>query len=422
MLKGAHKHNGNRCKADEGSGSCSSGFGGYNQVKNVTVNGGTWNANSGASRNTQCIMFRHAQNITLNGVTCKGSTNHMMNISGVNNAKISNCTFSAPTKYTGKDAKFWGDISAGKADRFNSMEAVHLDFTCKSGEPNALPLDNTPCKNITVSGCKFIGTFSGVGTHHANGDASKRADNITVKGCTFTNIASNTKDVNCYGRALTFYTANKVTFQNNTINGVYNAVLLDNVKNVVATNNRNVRGVKGNAFYVRNACSGKITNNGVNTPKQTGVYIYASAVTAFNNTIKNAGSHGIIVENAKGAKVHTNTVTGSKKNGIMVLANAKNKTATVGVRYNTVKASGQIGILVQDGTNCVVFKNTVTGNKANGIQVQGMKKTCVGTQVKSNVSKGNKGKKDILINTKCKKTVVKNNKVGGAKRFYSFDR
>lgn len=420
MLKGAHKHNGQRCRADEGSGNCS--LGEYKQVRNVTVNGGTWNAKVNAKTDTQCIMFRHAQNITLKNITAMGNTNHAFNISGVNNATITNCTFTAPTKYTGKDKAFWGDIPAGKADRFNSMEALHLDFTCKSGEPNAKPLDNTPCKNITVSGCKFIGTFSGVGTHHANTDASKRAYNITVKGCTFTNIASNTGNANCYGRALTFYTANNVSFLNNTINGVYNAVLLDNVKNVVASNNRNVRGVKGNAFYVRNACSGKITNNGVNTPKQTGVYIYGSAVTAYNNTIKNAGTHGIIVENAKGANVNTNTIAGSKQNGIMVLANNKKKTATVGVRYNTVKSSGQIGILIQDGTNCVVFKNNVTGSKSNGITVQGMKKTCVGTKVTDNISKGNRGKKDILINTKCKKTVAKNNKVGGAKRFYSFDR
>ena len=421
MLKGAHKHDGVRCRGDE-DGDHSKCVGGYNQVKNVTVNGGTWNAYNGDNNNTQCIMFRHAQNITLKNITAKGNTNHAFNISGVNKATITNCTFTAPTKYTGTDKNFWGDIPAGKADRFNSMEAVHLDFTCASGEPNAWPIDNTPCKNITVSGCKFIGTFSGVGTHHANADTSKRAYNIMVKGCTFTTIASNKNNVNCYGRALTFYTANKVTFQNNTINGVYNAVLLDNVKNVVATNNRNVSGVKGNAFYVRNACSGKITNNGVNTPKQSGVYIQSSAVTAYNNTIKNAGTHGIIVENAKGAKVHSNTVTGSKKNGIMVLATAPKYTATAGVRYNTVKTSGQIGILVQDGTNCVVFKNTVTGSKSNGITVQGAKKICVGTKVKSNVSKGNKGKKDILINKKCKKTVVSNNKVGGAKRFYSFDR
>ena len=502
ILKGSHKHNGARCTADNPGSNETCSSGGYSQVKNVTVNGGTWDA-SGAGRaaNTQCIMFRHAENITLNGVTCKGSTNHMMNISGVNNATITGCTFKEPLKYNGSDASFWGqDISESGDSRLNSMEAVHLDFTCKSGEPNGKPLDNTPCKNITVSDCTFNGTFSGVGTHHKNGDTTKRADNIEVENCTFTNLRSK-DNVDNYGRALTFHTADTVKFHDNVINGVYNAVKMDDVSNVQVYNNTNIRNVKGNAFYIENGSKGAVKNNEVISPLQTGVWVGKSPITIYNNIIKNAGTHGIFVNegtastkincntitspkktgvyvnkgktrvyqnkisgsteqgiflntagasvvdeniisnstkegiyvytsgnakvekneisnsksngigvmDSKTVKVHGNTINAAANNGMNVLVSAAKKTVTADIRFNKVNNSKGLGILVQDGTNCVLYKNTIKASAKNGIQVQGSKKKCIGTTIAYNTSTGNKGAKDILLNTKCNNSKVQFN-------------
>lgn len=555
MLKSAHVHDGIRCRADEGAGECE--IGGYNQAHNISVNGGTWDASgAGSSTNTQCIMFRHADNISISNVTAKGSTNHAFNLSGVNNATITNCKFTAPTKYTGKDSHFWGEGCApGDATRFNSMEAIHLDFTSRSGEPNGKPLDNTPCKNISVSNCLFDGVFSGVGTHHANDNKKKRAANITVKDCTFRNLSSSPDNKITYGRAFSFYTADKVVFTNNKVEGVYNVVLLDDVSNVQVYNNMGVKRIKGNAFYVRNNCNGFIQNNSVSDTAQTGVYVDKSPVTVYNNKISDTKTHGIFVINgnantkincntikntnktgvyilngttrvfqnnisstkeqgifanhagpavidknkvssskkegiyvyksdsvmvkgntvnkikansigamdSKTVKIHSNTVSNGSKNGILVfasnskervsadirnntiknnkglgvliqngfnnnicrntiLANGKNgiqvqghskkagkKAPSVQVRNNTVKSSGGMGIALIDTRNSVVYKNNVLENKRNGIQIDGSQTTNVGTTVANNNTKGNRGWKDIYITSRCKGTKVQFN-------------
>lgn len=512
MLKGAHICNGERCRADEPGSSAICKKGGYTQVQNVTVNGGTWDAfGAGSSADTQCIMFRHAQNITLTGINVKRSTNHMMNISGVNGAEIAGCTFTDSKTYTGSDPSFWGDITEGDDKRYNSMEAIHLDFTCKTGEPNGKPLDNTPCVNITVENCTFNGVFSGVGTHHANAVNNKRADNIEVRNCTFTNLRSEDKP-EFYGRALTFYTADTVKFHDNKVNGVYNVVKMNDVSDVQVYSNTNIKNVKGNAFYIENGSKGAVKNNEVISPLRDGVWVGKSPITIYNNTIKNAQEHGIFVQegtastkincntitspkktgvyvnkgttrvykntisgsteqgvflhtagasqvdentisnstkegiyvyqsgsakvlkntinssksngvgimNSKTVIVKGNTVTGSANNGMNVLVSAAGKTVTAELRENTVNSSKGLGILVQDGTNCVVYKNTVKSSTKNGIQVQGSKKKCTGTTVAYNVATGNKGAKDILINTKCNNTKVQFNTIPKSGRLYCF--
>ena len=83
---------------------------------------------------------------------------------------INNVEFSDFVPYSGSDA-----------GASYMSEAIQIDFPDAENAAEALPLDGTPCKNITVSGCTFRNVLSGVGNHH-----------ICPDGCNGIEILGNT--------------------------------------------------------------------------------------------------------------------------------------------------------------------------------------------------------------------------------------
>ena len=85
--------------------------------KNITINGGTFDANKNSG---SILSFAHASNITINGAVFKDCYNgHHITFAGCSNVNITACTF------TGQGSKS-GD----------NMEAVQLDILEKSHFPN----------------------------------------------------------------------------------------------------------------------------------------------------------------------------------------------------------------------------------------------------------------------------------------------
>ncbi len=156
--------------------------GGYTQAQNITISGGVWDrGTSNSGYETSAFIFRHCANITLSNMTIRNCTGHFVNVSGCDNVMISNVLFTGAL-----DSSIYTD------KQYEFIEAVHTDFINKAGENSKLaqPFDNTPSINITVTGCTFSNVMAGIGTHHWAGDQNLRGSNYVITGNTFVNVAS----------------------------------------------------------------------------------------------------------------------------------------------------------------------------------------------------------------------------------------
>ncbi len=139
----------------------------YKQAQNVTIQGGTWinNPLSGESKNS-VMRFVHCKNVTLKDCNIENfSGKHAVVFAGVYNGTISNVTFEDQIIGT-----YLSEMIANKPSSALNAEAIHIDTTSKEGEPDAYPIDNTPCSKITVQNCVFDNVLSGVGGHVEEND------------------------------------------------------------------------------------------------------------------------------------------------------------------------------------------------------------------------------------------------------------
>jgi len=359
--------------------------GGYNQMKNITIDGGIWDGNDiNGKAYDGLMMFRHSSNVTIKNATLKNCTEHFLNISASQGAVIDGCTFKDAKEYAGSDKDFWGSGGKDKTRRYKSIEAIHMDSATKATEKTATPIDNTPCQNITVKNCTFDKVFAGVGNHHLNPEGKKTA-NIRIENNTFTNI-------------------------------LYTAVWADGFSNVKVLNNT----AKAVGMFFRsdsstgevsgNKVSGNVNNfikSGFNPEIISRIQLYnGSSFTIKNNNLKGGNLNGIAVFTGAGknkpssAKIEGNTIGPMVKHGIHVLE-AKNVT----VRNNTAGGNKVVGIYVDKSTNVTVDKNNFSNNKNRGIVIANSSKVTFSNNVISN----NKERGMVILESK--NVTIKGNEV-----------
>lgn len=77
--------------------------------------------------------------------------------------------------------------SSRTSERSGSCEAIQLDILHDSAHFVGFEeFDDTPNKNVTISGCTFENLYSGIGTR--SGVVSKYFDNIVIENNIFKNI------------------------------------------------------------------------------------------------------------------------------------------------------------------------------------------------------------------------------------------
>ena len=139
---------------------------------------GTFNGNAqDTTRAKGLVSLRSTDNITLSGVTFKNFCGtHGVIIDGAQGFTAQNCTFSDFKPFTGSAAAYTAQTNSNS---YWSAEALHIDFVAPSGSSGGRSM-----KNITVSGCTFIGVPSGVGTHHVYEGLT--ADSVKIYNNQFT--------------------------------------------------------------------------------------------------------------------------------------------------------------------------------------------------------------------------------------------
>ena len=388
--------------------------GGYSQLENIVIQGGTWlrensSSSSKLAGESNIFTLQHGHNIKIRNMTCKYANTHYFNLASDSDVVVENVKFLDAGQVTDPKSDFWANKGMNE-EKYNGIEAVHFDTCDGVGEagPRAMPLDNTPCRNVVVRNCIFQNVYAGVGNHHPAKVQSKRTSGVTVENCTFSNVK--------------WYSVFAIDFDNVTVKGN---------KIQYATGIISLRNVKG----------AKITDNTYTGIKKTiGKYKYAktktmpciqiaksTGISIEGNTITKPARTAMRIEDGSSIGVKGNTVSGSAEQGIHVTGTKK-----CTISGNTVKATAANAIRLAGKANATVTKNKVMNAKERGIFVDAKASATVKSNTVTNTKKGgiimrNCGKAIVIGNTVSKTNgqgislqltpVIKalNNKVSAAK-------
>ncbi len=186
----------------------------YKQASNVVISGGIWVGNPTSGYSEGSVMrFIHCQKITLKNCTIQNySGKHAVVLAGVNNATVNKVTIKNQVVYAG------GTLAKATTSVKSHAEALHIDTTSAEGEPDAYPIDNTPCHNITVTNCIFNNVLCGIGGHVKKDVLGK---NLTIKNNQFRNI----KYI-----CLNLYNKRNVVLTNNKVHNIKTFLVAYNTK------------------------------------------------------------------------------------------------------------------------------------------------------------------------------------------------
>lgn len=395
-------------------------FTGYTGHSNIQVLGGTWdgNASNGVSgtvtAETDIANFVHCKNVTVKDATFLDcSTAHALEFNSCDGGRAVNCRFLG-----------FKDNSSGGTRGFS--EAVQVDMA-KSGSSSIGAFDNTPARNIRVSGCYFgasdrLGPYGrAVGSHTLA--AGVTYDNIQVLDCRIDGTLQ--EGIQAYGWKRAVISRNIITgtgmsgilatltdpattsvsphtleISDNTVESAgadsgirvisYAAYKYPGVK--IADNI--VRTVTGNGIHAEHCESPSITDNRVASTTSTGIYAhYSDGANLSGNTCRSIGSNALNVSGSVGASVTDNVVDGTSLNfGVFVgqgADGATNATDTV-ISDNQITAPASSGIrLSTNATGCLVTGNKVRKASGAATSALSMAASATGCTVLSNDFSGN---------------------------------
>ncbi len=360
-----------------GAGEINNGYDGY---KNITIDGGTWNMNF----NDSCAMrFGHCTNLNIkNANVCNTSDAHHIEAAAIDNMNITNCIFTSDRK---------------SATSTNSCESIQLDIlhdnTHFTGYGN---FDDTPNKNITITGCTFTDIVSGIGTR--SGVVGKYFDNITITNNKFNNVKeraiscfnyknsniSNNTFIDCnegivfeYSPNVTsvgtkrFYNPNSGAFD--ALNSNANTVISGNTINVSDKNSKvdsyavyvygakmdsataKKYGVKNGDYTIDNLT---ITNNNINCTSNTarGISITGvnqSEVTGnylYNKASAESGVNGINICSSEKNDISSNVIEGKFNNAVSLYDNGFAYSKNTDISSNIIKGVKEYGIRIANGS------------------------------------------------------------------------
>ncbi|MBQ9021423.1 MAG: right-handed parallel beta-helix repeat-containing protein, partial [Eggerthellaceae bacterium] len=326
--------------------------GGYSQIQNVTISGGTWTtgANAASWNVGGAIMLRHGENINLSNMTISGFANHYINVAGTKDVTITNVTCKDALRYTGSDPDYWGEKTGD--ERLKTIEEIQFDCITADAESTAYPIDGTTCQNATVSNCTFENVFAGVGMHHASGDPDIRCSNMVVTDCTFDTLV---------GGCIRFDSTDKVTIVDNTATTAEFLIYLNQDGGDILVQRNEIEKAVTGAIQIKYCpdADTALLSNTVGSDSN-GIHLLQSPATLVDNTIT-SGTNGVWCEGAA-ATIEESDISNCNT-GIVL----KQSTQSI-ISSNVVAATGSHGIRIFDGSSATVNNNTIN-SKGNGIHV-----------------------------------------------------
>lgn len=350
----------------------------YNGFRNIKIDGGKWDMKFNGS----CAMrFGHCTNLSISNVHITNIMDaHHIEAAAVDTLSITGCTFEKTLRYTD-----------------NSCEAIQLDILHDSAHfPGFEEFDDTPNKNVTISGCTFSNVYSGIGTRSAV--VSKYFDNVVIENNKFENIEC--RAISCFN-----YKNSKII--NNTFTNVNSGIVFEYLPNNFFDSNYSKRmyiandGVIGK---INSKSSTVISGNNISlhqnmdSTSSYGIYAYGAkidsdtaekkGIKAGNYTISDLSidnnsitvdtgsnnSRGIFVTGVNNSEITSNKLTDHASandgiNGINIAASQKNV-----VENNIISGTFNNGISLYDedfasSKNTLIASNSISSVKSYGIRV-----------------------------------------------------
>lgn len=347
----------------------------YNGFRNIKIDGGKWDMQSNGS----CAMrFGHCTNLSIRNVNITNIMDaHHIEAAAVDTLSITDSTFTS-------------SLRRGS----NSCEAIQLDILHDSKHfPGFEEFDDTPNKNVTISGCTFSNLHSGIGTRSAV--VSKYFDNVVIENNKFENIQE--KAISCFN-----YKNSKII--NNTFTNVNSGICFEYLPNnffgayfqrMYIANDKSIGKINSKSSTV---ISGNVMNIKQMAESSYGIYAYGAKVDAStakangivagdytisdlsidNNTINveenSSKSYGIYITGVNKSEISSNTLTdySSAKdgiNGINICASKKNV-----IKNNNISGAFNNGISIFNKSfpgskNLLITSNLISGVKSYGIRV-----------------------------------------------------
>ena len=347
----------------------------YNGFRNIKIDGGKWDMQFNGS----CAMrFGHCTNLSIRNVNITNILDaHHIEAAAVDTLSITDSTFTS-------------SLRKGS----NSCEAIQLDILHDSKHfPGFEEFDDTPNKNVTISGCTFSNLHSGIGTRSAV--VSKYFDNVVIENNKFENIQE--KAISCFN-----YKNSKII--NNTFTNVNSGICFEYLPNnffgayfqrMYIANDKSIGKINSKSSTV---ISGNVMNIKQMAESSYGIYAYGAKVDAStakangivagdytisdlsidNNTINveenSPKSYGIYITGVNKSEISSNTLTdySSAKNGINginICASQKNV-----IKNNNISGTFNNGISIFNKSfpgskNLLITSNSISGVKSFGIRV-----------------------------------------------------
>ena len=382
MLRGAHFNSyGNNCHGE----SCE--HFGYSQCHDVTVTGGSWIWNiSGFPEESygvmHCFSFKHANNITIKNLMCKGASKHFINVSSSKNVLIDGVTLCDAQTCNDPEAALKEFVDAPVTEKYYTTEAVHTDICNGDGEWDeyAMPLDKTPPKNITVKNCTFSNVYTGVGNHHHTD--GERPSDITVENCSFDGIMSycvfsydfdnlTLKNNTCVNSSAfaNILNSKDVVVQNNSFSGAASPAVN---RSIVVVKDHSEAEITGNTFKINpvfavsvgEGSSVSISSNTVSDVVRA-FNIESSCAAITNNDISKTGDVGVVCTNSNNCLIESNTIVSSTGRGIVDKACYASN-----IKDNSISGMSSYGISLKNSKAAVISGNTIS-TKGAAIRTDG---------------------------------------------------
>ncbi len=392
--------------------------GGYGQLTNVKITGGTWDGNlSDSSGNLKSslkdpatghcrywanlLYFWHGSGLTISNTTLKDCAGtHHLELAGVRDSTVSGVTLKNffryyKTRYTATDPNPVGSGSATSV----AAEALQLDSCVASHCAGAKPSDGTACKNITVTGCAFQNVMTGVGSHNA--DHTTR--DIRIKNCSFRTIFftcvqfknfADSSVTGCTASDITLFLdawdSAGITVSGSSITYGNSRKLLDKAMFVVGRCTASIKSntIKGNGLstltMAGSGCKVTFSSNKVTLTKAAGaspVYMSSGSLTMNGNTITSlkgvTGGKNTVYCSGGTLNASSNTLNNAESAGFRITG-----TAAAALKSNKIVSPRDRGYYFS-GKSLTASGNVVQDSGGRGIQIGGGTVTISGDTVKN---------------------------------------
>lgn len=392
--------------------------GGSEQYSNIIIEGGVWDMDDShtAYMGGVHFIFGNCKNITIRNVRfLNNHGNHCLDLSGVENILIENCSFE-------------GMLLNPDGER-DYVEAIQISEFTADGQPFFKGVFNdNPCKNVTIKGCIFTNSEksnysywpTGIG-NHSSGPLPN--ENIIIRDCKF------------YG--CTLAGIRPFAYKNTLIDACYfegcvRGVHITNVGRGESSYHDKVRPAVNtsinNCMFVDTSdisiwCFGKLSAEDVETDKQVG---YANKVKIHNCTFRNetleVGNGAINVGFTKSCIIDSccfdnvyRAIYYSACDDLIVVNNISNSTARDHI-YSWYRE-------VDDGTqiysnNVNVMNNILGGCQYNGIFIQYTESFTISNNIVKNCSLFEATRGGILVGNYCKNGCITGNISNGSNHAY----